>query len=83
MVEALAANDDPEGAYEVIQGALADPNTRGVGSDGSDVWEAKKSNELYDDDRLDMARTCQVVTIMITFLGCMYFFLRDLPGSTV
>lgn len=31
MVEALAANDDPEGAYEVIQGALADPNTKGAG----------------------------------------------------
>lgn len=30
MVEALAANDDPEGAYEVIQGALADPNTKGL-----------------------------------------------------
>lgn len=30
MVEALATNDDPEGAYEVIQGALADPNTRGL-----------------------------------------------------
>ena len=34
MVEALAANDDPEGAYEVIQGALADPNTKGAGPCG-------------------------------------------------
>ena len=28
MVEALASNNDPEGAYEVIQWALQDPNTR-------------------------------------------------------
>ena len=29
MVEALASNNDPDGAYEVIQTALADPNTKG------------------------------------------------------
>eukprot|EP00913_Durusdinium_trenchii_P020371 g19137.t1 len=27
MVEALASNDDPEGAYQIIQQALADPHT--------------------------------------------------------
>jgi len=28
-VEALASNNDPDGAYEVIQTALTDPNTKG------------------------------------------------------
>ena len=35
MVEALASNDNPDGAYEVIQTALADPNTKGW-------WSGKK-----------------------------------------
>ena len=30
MVEALASNNDPDGAYEVIQTALTDPNTKGL-----------------------------------------------------
>eukprot|EP00435_Cladocopium_sp_Y103_P014540 s2444_g3.t1 len=30
MVEALASNNDPEGAYDVIQQALADPQTKGL-----------------------------------------------------
>lgn len=55
MVEALAANDDPEGAYEVIQGALADPNTKGAGPCGQRrmmfgrPWQAYRSVEVYDD----------------------------------
>lgn len=30
MVEALASNNDPEGAYDVIQQALAEPQTKGL-----------------------------------------------------